>query len=184
MEIKISTKTILQILHVLSWIIFIGLCVEAGGIIFNSFFALVINSANAGSFWEGGDLTSLYQYDSGHFLVETLLMSIPAVMKALMFYLIVRILHDKKLDMAQPFNEDLRRFIVNVSYLSLGIGLFSKWGIGYAAWLVEQGVEMPDIRYLYFDGADVWLFMAVVLFVISQIFKRGIEIQSEHELTV
>jgi hypothetical protein len=30
----------------------------------------------------------------------------------------------------------------------------------------------------------VWLFMSVTLFVIAQIFKRGIEIQTENELTV
>ena len=34
------------------------------------------------------------------------------------------------------------------------------------------------------EGADIWLFMGVTLLVIAQIFKRGIEIQDEHELTV
>lgn len=43
---------------------------------------------------------------------------------------------------------------------------------------------MPDVQYLGLGGADVWLFMGVSLFVIAQIFKRGIEIQSENELTV
>jgi hypothetical protein len=43
---------------------------------------------------------------------------------------------------------------------------------------------MPDTQFLRLGGADVWLFMAVVLFIIAQIFKRGIEIQSENELTI
>ena len=43
---------------------------------------------------------------------------------------------------------------------------------------------MPGIQYLGLGGADVWLFMCVTLYVIAQIFKRGIEIQSENELTV
>jgi len=43
---------------------------------------------------------------------------------------------------------------------------------------------MPDVQYLRLGGADVWLFMGVTLFVIAQIFKRGIEIQTENELTV
>jgi hypothetical protein len=43
---------------------------------------------------------------------------------------------------------------------------------------------MPDIEHLRLGGADVWLFMGVTLFVIGHIFKRGIEIQSENELTV
>lgn len=86
--------------------------------------------------------------------------------------------------MSQPFNRDVVRFIFNVSYLALGIGLFSWWGVKYTAWFVKQGVEMPDIQYLRLGGADVWLFMGVTLFVIAQIFKRGIEIQTENELTV
>jgi len=43
---------------------------------------------------------------------------------------------------------------------------------------------MPDTQHLHLGGADVWLFMGVILFVIAQIFKRGIEIQRENELTV
>ena len=36
MEIRITTNQILKLLEVLSWIIFIGLCIEAGGIAFKS----------------------------------------------------------------------------------------------------------------------------------------------------
>ena len=48
----------------------------------------------------------------------------------------------------------------------------------------RQGVEMPDVQHLRIGGSDVWLFMGVILFVIAQIFKRGIEIQTENELTI
>src|SRR5438874_8719185 len=103
MEIKINTKQMLKILYLLSWIIFVGICIEAGGIIFNAFFTLVLNPNDARHFWQQVDLSNLYKYDSGHFLVETLLMSIVAVMRACMFYLIVKILHGEKLNITQPF---------------------------------------------------------------------------------
>ena len=180
MEIKISTKQILKILYILSWIIFIGLCIEVGSFIFNAFFTLLLNPVNANYF----DLKSLYEYDSGHFLTELLFMGIVTAMKALIFYLIVKILHDKKLNMTQPFNKEVGRFIFNLSYLSFGIGLFSFWGVKYTEWLVNKSVQMPEIQHLSIGGADVWLFMCVTLFVIAQIFKRGIEIQSENELTI
>ena len=86
--------------------------------------------------------------------------------------------------MAQPFSRELGRLTFQISYLSLLIGLFCLWGAKYAEWFVKQGVKMPDIQHLRLDGADVWLFMGVILFVIAQIFKRGIEIQTENELTV
>jgi hypothetical protein len=111
-------------------------------------------------------------------------MSIVAIMRAIIFYLIIKMLQEKKLNMAQPFNKDLVRLILSIAYLSLGIGLFSNWGAKHAAWFVQQGVKMPDIEHLRLGGADVWLFMGVTLIVIAQIFKRGIEIQTENELTV
>ena len=179
MEIKISTQRILDILYVLSWIIFLGLCVEAGSFLFNAIYTTMFNP-NAADYF---GLTDLYAFDKGHFLVELLLMGIPAVMKAIMFYLIVKILHDKKLNLWQPFNKETGRLILNMSFLAFGIGLFSNWAVDNTEWLATQ-VKMPDVRHIKLDGGDVWLFMAVILFVIAQIFKRGIEIQSENELTI
>ncbi len=181
---KISTKLILQILHVIAWIIFIGVCIEAGGSIFSAFYTLVINPVNAATFWEGNDLSALYKYDPGYFFAETLLISIAGVLKAIMFYLLTKILHNKKFTMSQPFNNEVRRFIINITWLAFGIGLFTSAGVGYTEWLVKQGVDMPDTQQLRLGGADVWFFMSVTLFVIAQIFKRGIEIQTENELTV
>ena len=181
---EISTKRILKILYLLSWLIFIGVCIEAGGSIFSAFYTLVINSINARTFWAGNDLSGLYVYGRGYFFTETLLISIASIMKACIFYLTIKILHDKKLDMSQPFSSEVRLFIIKVSGLTFGIGLFTWCGVKYTEWLVKKGVSMPDTQHLHLGGADVWLFMGVILFVIAQIFKRGIEIQTENELTV
>ena len=79
---------------------------------------------------------------------------------------------------------ELRRFILNQSYLALGIGLFSQSGFEYTVWLTTQGLQTADLQSLHIAGADVWLFMAVILFVILQVVKKGIEIQNENDLTV
>jgi hypothetical protein len=184
MEIKLSTSQILKTLYVVSWIIFIGVSTEAAGIVFNAIFTLVLNPSNAQFLWKEVDLTVLFKFDPGYFFTETLLMSIVAVMRALLFYLIVKILHDKKLNMSQPFTREMGSFIFIVSYLALGIGMFSLGGVKYTGWLIKLGVKMPDIQYLRLGGADVWLFMGVTLLVIAQIFKRGIDIQEENDLTV
>lgn len=181
---KSSTKLILQILHVVAWIIFIGVCIEAGGSIFSAFYTLVINPINAATFWEGNDLSALYKYDRVHFFAETLLISIAGVLKAIMFYQIIKILNNKKFSISQPFNNEVRRFIITVSILAFGISFFTGYGVGYTEWLVKQGVKMPDTQRLRLGGADVWAFMGVTLIVIAQIFRRGIEIQTENELTV
>jgi hypothetical protein len=184
MTITITTKQILKILYLLSWILFVGICIEAGGFIFNAFFTLVINPIDARHFWQEIDLSDLYAYDRGHFLAQTLAISIVAVLRACLFYLIIKLLHDDKLNMTLPFSKEVGRFISRMAYIALLIGLFSWWGAKYSEWLIKQGVKMPGIQYLRLAGADVWLFMSVTLYVIAQIFKRGMEIQSENDLTV
>jgi hypothetical protein len=183
MKIQITIQQTLNLLLVLSWILFIGLCIEAGGFIVNAIFAIA-NPAVIPHLWRQVDLSDLFNYSHTHFFVVTLIIGIAAVLKAWLFYLIIKILHNKDLNMSQPFNKKVRRFIFHVSYVTLLIGLFSWNGVKYAEWLVQQGIKMPDTQYLRLGGADVWLFMAVVLFIIAQIFKRGIEIQSENELTI
>lgn len=184
MEIRITTKQILKILHILSWIIFIGLCIKAGGIIFNVIYVMLLNPAGAFSFWEGIDLSALYNFDKGYFLSITVQMSIVGILQCILFYLIIKMLHDKKLNLNNPFSRELKKLISNVSFLSLGIGIFSFWGLKNSMWIKSQEVSLPDIQNLGFGGADVWIFMGITLFVISQIFKRGIEIQDENELTI
>jgi hypothetical protein len=181
---KINTRQVLKLLLILSWIIFVGVCIEAGGCIFSAFYTLVINPVNASFFWVGNDLSDLYKFDHGYFLVLTLLISIAEVMKACLFYLIVMMLQEKKLDISQPFSRDVKRFIIRSSWLALGIGLFSWWGVKYTEWFTGKGIKIPDTGHLHLGGADVWLFMSVILFVIAQIIKRGIEIQEENDLTV
>lgn len=185
MEIKITTNQILKILQILSWIIFIGLCIQAGGTVVNTIITLFINPLGAGNFWEGANyLSSLYKFDYGHFFVITLIMIIVAVLKAIMFYFIVKLFADKKLNISQPFSGELRSFILKLSYLAFGIGLFSYVGFKYSLWLTKQGLTTANLQSLHIAGADVWIFMAVILFVIVQIVKRGIEIQNENNLTI
>lgn len=185
MEIKITTNQLLKVLQILSWIIFIGLCIEAGGIVVNTIITLFINPHGVENFWEGtAYLSSLYTFDHGHFFVITFTMSIVAVLKAIMFYDIVKLFVDKKLNISQPFSIGLRRFMLRMSSLALSIGLFSYVGFTYSNWLTRQGLQAADLQSMHIAGADVWLFMAVILFVIVQIVKKGIEIQNENDLTI
>lgn len=184
MEIKITTRQVLNILQVLSWILFIGLCVQAGGIIFSTLSSAFITPDVAASFWEKTNLSELYAYDRGHYFTLAAISSIASILKAILFYVILRLFTDKVLSMEKPFTRLLVRFMLRIAYLSVAIGFFCNYGVEYSAGLVEKGVNMPDTSALYLDGGDVWLLMAVILFVIAQVMKRGVEIQEENELTV
>ena len=174
---------LLKGLNVVAWIIFLGLCIEAGGIIFNTIYAS-FKPIVAKYFWNKSDFSQLYAYDKGHFIVQLVLISIVTVMKAMIFYLIIKLFYDKKLNLAKPFNSTITGTVSKIAYLCSGAGLFSIWGANYLNWIKEKGISMPDIHQLRIGSGDVWLFMAVVLIVIAEIFKKGIELQNENDLTV
>lgn len=181
---KETSDVAFKLLQVVSWIIFIGLCIESGGFIFNTIFTLSINAAGAGKFWTNLNFSSLYQLSPIYFAFITGLMIIVSILKAFMFYLIVHLFHQKKLSMSNPFNSTLGRYLFRISYLVLGIGLISLLGTYFTEWIEHQGVPMPSIKSLHFAGADVWLFMGVTLYIFAKIFAKGIVLQSDHELTV
>lgn len=173
-------------LNVLAWIIFIGLCIESGGLIVNTYISLFINPVASSKFWGGVNLYELYKFSQSHFITIAVLLIIVSILKSILFYLIVNLFHKKKLNLTTPFNETLGKHIFNLSYLAFGIGIFSYWGVQFSNNLntTSGGLIIQNIQNLKFGGADVWLFMGVILIIFAIIFKKGIEIQSENDLTV
>ncbi|RYY52537.1 MAG: DUF2975 domain-containing protein [Chitinophagaceae bacterium] len=171
-------------LTILSWIIFIGVSIEAGGFLFNMFYFLFAGPEGPGFFYNHLELRPLFQYDKGHFIVMTGLMSLVAMLRATLFYVIIQMITRKDLSLSSPFNPLARKYIVINAWIAIVIGFFSKYGTDYATWLGTKGIGLPSVEQMRLGGADVWLFMGVTLFVIAQVFKRGIELQAEHDLTV
>ena len=72
MEIKITTKHVLMVLQIVSWIIFAGLSVDAGAILVNTVITLFINPEGVQHYWYGDDyLSALLAFDQSHFVVIT-----------------------------------------------------------------------------------------------------------------
>lgn len=180
----ITTNHTLKALMVLAWIIFIGLCVDAGGVIFNTFYTMAVNPARASNFWGYIDLSALYSYDKGHFFVVCLLIMLSLVLRAVMFYLIVQIFYSKHVKFSAPFNKHAVRFIFSIASITLMIGVICKIGIEYSEGLAAKGISLPSYEKMHLEGFDIWLFMSVTLFIIGHIFKKGVEIQTENDLTV
>ncbi|MCH5717178.1 DUF2975 domain-containing protein [Niabella hibiscisoli] len=178
-----KTKVILTLLYIIAWIIFVGLSIEAGGFITNAIFVLAKPEA-VPYLWQQADLRDLLKYGHNFFFTQVGVIGIVSALKAVLFYLIISILHNKQLKIEQPFTNIAQRFILRIASLALLIGLFSILGASCADWLSKKGVRMPDLESLYLGGADVWIFMSIALFVVAYVFKRGIELQNENNLTV
>ena len=178
---KAGTKGILTVLHVVSWIIFIGLCVRAGAIMYTAFVSLYINPGGSKNLYSGLNLTSLYDFSITYYMVITSLIIVITALKALIFYQVIKIF--LKINYVTPFSPQIASLISMVGYISLGVGILTKLTNGYCNWLSKKGVNFPDMSNVLGAGTEFLLFAGVIVF-IAQVFKRGIEMQTENELTV
>jgi len=178
---KPTTKLILTILHVIAWIIFLGLCIKTGALLYSFFVSLAISPEGAKNLYMGLNLSELYDFDKVHYIALASLIVVLSALKALLFYFVVRIF--LKINLVNPFSKDVSLLISKIGYLSLFIGIVTVFANKDCDWLVKQGVSFPDLQSVL-GGAGEFLLLGAVIFIISQVFKRGIEIQTENELTV
>ncbi len=167
-------------LIVISWIIFVGLCIEAGGLIVNFIFSLV-NPDVVDKLYQKLDLSDLYQRNrTAYFSMYSFILVI-ALLKAYMFYIVIRLV--SKLDLAKPFSSFVSRQISLISYYTLSIGVLSYIARQSAKNLSHRGFEMNNIEQFWVDS-QAFIIMAAVIYIIAVIFKKGIDIQNETDLTV
>jgi len=178
---KSRTKQVLLILHIIAWIIFIGLCIKTGSILYSFFVSLAINSAGAKNLHLGLDLSDLYRFNTRHYVTIVMYIIFLSALKAYLFYLVIKIF--LKINFVSPFSTEVSFLISKIGQVALGIGILTLVAVGYVAWLTKKGVTFPDLRQ-YLGGAGEFLLLGGIIFIIAQVFKRGIEIQSENELTV
>ena len=178
---KTKTKQILATMNFMAWIIFIGLCIKTGAILYSFFVSLVINPVGAKNLYLGLNLSDLYNFNIWHYAAIVSLIIFLSGLKAYIFYLVTKIF--LKINFVHPFSTDVSLLISRISYVALGIGILTLAANGYAEWLIKRGVTFPDLQ-AHLGGGGEFLFFAGVVFFIAQVFKKGIEIQSENELTV
>lgn len=182
-EIQQNTRTrlILNVVHVLAWVVFIGLCIKTGAILWSFSVSLFMNPEGAKNLYMGLDLSGLHRYNEVHYFIMMSVIIFLSALKAYIFYLVIKIF--LKINLVHPFSREIAAFISAIGYVALAIGLFTLIAGSYTDYLVEKGVAFPDMQ-PYLGGGSEFLLFAGVIFFIAQVFQRGIELQSEHELTV
>jgi hypothetical protein len=173
-----------KLLQLASWILFIGLAIDAGGYLSNTLYTLLVNPACAAGFWGYLDISPLYNDNFTFFCCFAFLLVVISLLKTVLFYHTVKVFHEKKVNLSKPFNETLTTYLFRFAFIALSIGLCCYAGKSFSAWLTNQGVAMPPLEAVKMGGSDVWLFMGITLLVVAQLFKKGIEIQTENDLTV
>ena len=168
---------IFHVIHVIFWIIFIGLCIKTGSILYSYVVSMAINPVASQNLNMGLNLSKLYSYDIAHYHIVTWMLIILTGLKAYIGYWVVKIFLEMKIE--KPFSEGVERIITTISQIALWAGLLAVVAQAYCDWLMKKELDIP----IDWASGEI-LFFAGVIYIIAQVFKKGIELQSENELTV
>ncbi len=168
---------ILWLVKLFFWIIFIGLCIKTGALMVSTGVSLFVNPAATADLYMGLDLSAVWERSQQVFILYSSTYILLHALQAYIGYLIVSI--TLKLRSDRPFSHDIALTIEKISQTSLIAGITAIFGHGISQWLLRQNVSTP-IEWAY---AEILFFGGVVYF-IAEVFRRGVLLQEENELTV
>ena len=179
MKTKMKTETVLTILKIMAWIAFFGFSIQATMYIIS----YITSCINPEGMWFAFENLNLHELKEQNFLKYTLtaaLLIVLTVFKANIWYSAIRIIQNIKIE--NPFTMGMTRRLEKIGYNLLYIWILGYVGSTFSFWLTNQDEVAKSLHEAL--SSKGFLFMAGLLFIVSQIFKRGVELQSENELTV
>ncbi|MEO8414836.1 MAG: DUF2975 domain-containing protein [Ginsengibacter sp.] len=175
-----TNNFVFKSLKIVAWVIFVGLCIEAGGLIVNFIFSLY-KPEFVQNLYQKLDLSGMYNRSKWAFYGMYTFILVIAILKACLFYLVIRLV--SKFNLEKPFNSFVSENITQISYYTFSIGLLSYVARQSAKNLLHRGYVIDNLNQFWTDS-QAFILMAAVIYVIATIFKKGIDIQNENDLTV
>ena len=172
---KTKTEKLLKTMHFIAWFVFIGLMIKVGAIII-SYFVSIGNNEVAKNLFGGLDLFAYRNYNFAHYTFIVSYKILLYAVEAYIAFLIIKLLSG--LNLKEPFNDNVQLLIQKISY-----SIFYLWIL---AIIHNTHVQFLGKRHdfpMELFSSD-FIFLAGVIFIFAQIVKRGIEIQTENELTI
>ena len=172
---KSNTEKILATMSVLAWITFIGLMIKAGAILI-SYGVSIANPEAAKNLYRGMNWYELRQLDFWHYTGVVAINVTILALEVQIAFLVIKVL--SKIKMSNPFTPQVSKYLERISYFILLTWVTVMLHNGHLAWLGKR-TGLPEN---YISGE--FILLAGIVFVFAQIFKKGVELQSETELTV
>lgn len=172
---KTRTEKLLKIMNILAWIVFVGLMIQAGAVAI-SFFVSISNPDAAKNLYQGLDL---FAYRQQNFLHYSLLVGYTVfmyVVEAYIAFQMTRLLSG--LNISKPFTMEVVILMQSISYSIVIV------------WIIAMiyNIHAGILEKIYGLSAKLisgnFLFLAGIVYVFAQMFRRGVELQTENELTV
>lgn len=170
-----NTGKLLKLLRLLAWLAFIGLLIKAGAIMM-SFGASFSNAEAAQDLYKGMDLSRYESYSFFQYTIIVMYFVLLYVMQAYIALFGAKLL--SAINIEKPFSKTVADLLHKISYTILGVGMLA----------IVHNIHVVILEKTMNISADViageFIFLAGLVYVLAQLFKKGAEMQAENELTV
>ena len=124
-------------------------------------------------------LNGIREHSIPFYVYAMCLTMVVAALKAFIWYRLFQLL--SKLTLSSPFSRDVAAQLTGLAYL-----LFVVWLVSSVFWktYLYYLQQATGITLSPMNNGDEYLFLSGMIYIISKIFLRGIELQEENELTV
>lgn len=170
-----KTEKILKIMKFFSWFAFIGLMIKSGAILV-TYSLSIFNPEISKNLYDNLNLFEYYNHSFLNYSFIVFYKVLLFAIEAYIAYLVINLL--KKLNLKQPFNVDVHRLMKKISY-----SIFYLWIVAIVHNTHIQIIGKKNNFELNLFSSD-FVFLSLIIFIFAQIVKRGIEIQSENDLTI
>ena len=170
-----KTEKLLKIMKFFSWLAFIGLMIKSGAILV-TYLLSISNAEVAKNLYEGMNLFEYRNYSFIHYSLIVFYKIILFAIEAYIAYLVIKLLQN--LNIKQPFNLDVQKCMQKISY-----SIFYLWVLAIVHNTHMQLIGKKHDFLMYLFSSD-FVFLSAIIFIFAQIVKRGIDIQSENDLTI
>ena len=178
MKMKSKTRTVLIVLRVLAWLGVFGIALNLGSQVISFIVSFTNPVASKQIPGIPQNLFNLLKYDFRSYAYAMSFVIALSAMFLYVWYQVTMLLTN--LNIKNPFTAQVSRKLEGIAY-----GLLAIWGVGfigeqYVAWLSKRMGDPLNI----ITVKGEFLFIAGIVYIISQIFKYGIELQEENQQTI
>lgn len=176
--INMKTEKILEILKIVAWITFIGTAVVSSIQIIAFAISFISPDTAKHIKWTNMNFANLRINHVREYVFVNSFLIIIAILNVQVWQKVKDVL--TKINLKNPFSMEVALLLEDIGQLLISTWVVGYIGENYIHWLAKHidGVSGGlEISFQY-------LFCAGIVYIISQIFKRGVELQEESELTV
>jgi hypothetical protein len=167
-------------IQTICWFIFVGYAVQTGALVFTFIYSL-FKPIVADNLHLGLNLAALYSKSIVVYsLVVATIIGVSAL-KAYVFFIVIKLL--KLLNLVKPFSTDVAAVINKITCFAFSIGILGLLAHQVVKKVIAKGYDATLAERYWTDGS-AYLMMSAILFVIAMIFKKGIELQTDNDLTI